>query len=488
MALDFPVGTDFPANGNQIPDGHEYEGFYWDATAGVWKRICERDKIGDCLEEDETVCDRLVSVENNIIELEEEFENLLPSLDRGSWRYNEDFTKPPGKFGLRTSGGGLPTAWDQVVKIIIHKMDDAGEAHGFGDIAADSYIQLFQDNESDTAIYQVAAEPVANGDEFEIEVGFIREAGDNYPALEELFRFKFYEIVGGDAGAYVLKTGDQMTGELEFYTEQADNTQDFSIPSINTQDLRFTTKKLDNGDTNATHLYKAGYGNYLVSSGALMARGNIYTASSIYGTYFNSDGSAVVKLPRIYLTRVVDSGTGDVTSEYGALRWDGTNIVRWDDEKVEVSNTPIVLDPARASENNHAINKGYVDKVIQATGLQLGNFTYRRSGDSFTSGHIKSNAGTNPVSITRIDLHQTNTSSVTFGKQFYMDVIKNKMYLHFKDKNTGYYVGRITGIDELSYGVRLTLTPITSLIEGSVYYNNQYDVFISYNMYGYKYG
>ena len=38
--MDFPTGIDFPDNGDQIPDGHEYEGFYWDAAAGVWRRIC----------------------------------------------------------------------------------------------------------------------------------------------------------------------------------------------------------------------------------------------------------------------------------------------------------------------------------------------------------------------------------------------------------------------------------------------------------------
>ena len=153
--------------------------------------------------------------DDRIIELEEEFANLLPSLDRGAWRYNEDYTKPPGKFGLRTDAGGLPTAFNQVAKIIIHGTDDAGEDHGFGDIKVDSYIQIFQDGDFDTAIYHVDALPVQNGDEFEFEVSFVREEGE-YPELDELFRFKFYEIVGGDAGAYVLKTGDTMSGQLTF--------------------------------------------------------------------------------------------------------------------------------------------------------------------------------------------------------------------------------------------------------------------------------
>ena len=39
MAIDFPIGTDFP--GGDIPDGHKHEGFYWDATIGAWKRDCD---------------------------------------------------------------------------------------------------------------------------------------------------------------------------------------------------------------------------------------------------------------------------------------------------------------------------------------------------------------------------------------------------------------------------------------------------------------
>jgi len=73
VALDFPTG---------VPDGQEYKGFYWDASAGIWKRICDRDRIGDCLDDDadETVCDRLEFLQNEIIELEEEIEALAPAV------------------------------------------------------------------------------------------------------------------------------------------------------------------------------------------------------------------------------------------------------------------------------------------------------------------------------------------------------------------------------------------------------------------------
>jgi hypothetical protein len=52
VALDFPVGTDFPANGNQIPDGEIYEGFYWDASLGAWKRQCDESGSGPVFYQD----------------------------------------------------------------------------------------------------------------------------------------------------------------------------------------------------------------------------------------------------------------------------------------------------------------------------------------------------------------------------------------------------------------------------------------------------
>ena len=177
---------------------YRYDGESW--------RLVVEDLIGGCATPDSTICDK-------ITEIEEEFENLLPSLDRGSWAYNEDFTKPPGKFGLRTSQGGIPTKFEDAVKLILHEFDAEGEPHGFGDIKVDSYIQLFQSGTSDTAIYHVDALPVKSGDEFSIDVSFVRSLGD-YPELDEAFRFKFYEIVGADADAYVLRTGDTMTGDL----------------------------------------------------------------------------------------------------------------------------------------------------------------------------------------------------------------------------------------------------------------------------------
>ena len=150
----------------------------------------------------------------------------------------------------------------------------------------------------------------------------------------------------------------------------------------------------------------------------------------------------------------------------------------------------------RILNDNHITNKKYVDdavqsalpvdiKAIQVAGLQLGHFKYRRSSDSFVSGSIHSNTTTNPKNITQLDIWHTNVDGTIFGKDFYELYIVPKMFVHIKDNGSAKYVGKITAVDSdaLTNGVRLTLAPLDALTEGSVYYNNQYDVSIGYNRY-----
>ena len=61
------------------------------------------------------------------------------------------------------------------------------------------------------------------------------------------------------------------------------------------------------------------------------------------------------------------------------------------------------------------------------------------------------------------------------------------MYVHIKDKASCNYVGRIDGIEMVTNGIQLTLTPISDLIDGTIYYDNRYDVSIGYNKFGVKY-
>jgi hypothetical protein len=52
VALDFPTGDDFPLEGNKIPDGYKFEGYYWDESLGAWKRQCDESGSGPVFYQD----------------------------------------------------------------------------------------------------------------------------------------------------------------------------------------------------------------------------------------------------------------------------------------------------------------------------------------------------------------------------------------------------------------------------------------------------
>lgn len=184
------------------------------------------------------------------------------------------------------------------------------------------------------------------------------------------------------------------------------------------------------------------------------------------------------------------SGTGRVlqwNSSYGylegqgndtCLTWSKDGVVIFRDSFGSLGTEGQVL--TRSATGNKLEWAAPSTKAIQVAGLQLGAFKYRRSGDDFVAGSIKSNTTTNPKNITRIDLWESNWDDVEFGKEFYETYIQPKMYLHIRDSGSGKYVGRITTVNSLTDGIRLTLTADQSLSNGSFYVNNIYDVSIGY--------
>ncbi len=563
MALDFPVGTDFPAEGNQIPDGHEYNGFYWDATEGVWRRICDGvryllahgDDVLDCDDPVEYKWNESVSFERtggdieidaptddsekvnrtiddtddvkqitnkeyvdaqdnelrqDIIELEEEIDAIAPSVEYGTWEWqnptSDNATRPPaaGTFFLVKDGpGGVadPVVTDQYLDtevIVIHNDEyvpsgstDPVDNHSWADADAGKLIQLFDAADPDFFLGEILS-TVVESDHVRIRVTRIQSSGvpnDNADPLSGDFLTRvniFNPPSGGTASEFVKVIGDTMTGQLKFYTEQADDSTNFSSPPNGSRDIRLTTKRLDTGFENSTSLFKPGYTDALVCSGALMSKQGLYTGSYLYGTNFKNDGTRVTKTPRIYFFRAVDSDD-NVTDEYGALRWSGSNRLRWDDEKIEVYK-PIKIDNnALATEGQHAIHRGYVDKVARMAGLQLGRYLYRRSTDTWVAGSMRSNTTTNPANITELSIYKNNHDGITFGASFLANLIVPGMFLHFMDKQEGIYCGKIEAVYNISNGITVTLTPFNSLISGGVYLNNPYDVLISYNRFGIKF-
>ncbi len=224
MAIDFPVGTDFPANGDQIPDGQEYKGFYWDANAGAWKRICAEDQIGDCLQTGQTVCDRLESIENGIIELEEEIDAIAPSVERGLWTMNTSgVVSSQGQMSLYdndyTNVGNPTSLFKDAKSIWLNELDNDGTPHGFEGVEAGELIELFVQGKAEYGLYEIVeAHDETNGAAqwWVIEVVFVRTLEDASTADNgDIIRVKIFNAPsGGKADEFVLKAGDTMTGAL----------------------------------------------------------------------------------------------------------------------------------------------------------------------------------------------------------------------------------------------------------------------------------
>ena len=217
-----------------------------------------------------------------------------------------------------------------------------------------------------------------------------------------------------------------------------------------------------------------------------------------YGVFSGSDTTALrfgTTRDRIYVGHDDTSFNGLVKIDRIAEKNAGNSVKFENDIKMGLHQ---IKNLAEATDDKDAVTYGQVKqelnklatpvdkKAIQAAGLQLGTFKYRRASDGFVSGSIKSNTTTDPKTITQLDIWHSNIDGVNFGKDFYELYVVPKMFVHIRDNGSGKYVGKITTVDmdALTNGVRLTLTPLDALTNGAVYYNNQYDVSIGYCRYG----
>ena len=379
--------------------------YSWDATDGKWvvKGFAAESVIGPCASSSNTICDQLT-------ELEEEIDALAPSVERGFWTMNLLGTVAnQGQMSLyddNYTNVGNPTGLFKDAKSIwLNELDNDGTPHGFNNVEAGELIELFVQGQSEYGLYEVVdVHDETNGAAqwWVIEVNFVRTLEDTSTADNgDLIRVKIFQAPsGGNAGDFVKRSGDTMTGALA--VDAKDDTTD--------GESMFSIK----GDQ--------AYGG---------AGDNLLTARR-------------------------HSTNGDQIRYYGPITF-----------------------------NKEVTTKEYVDNLIRVAGLELGRFTYRRSGDSFFGGHIKSDTTTNPLNITTLKIHKNNADGIEFGTKLYEDIIREKMWLHFRDKGTANYVGKITGIEMLSSSVKLTLNTMQNgETYGTIYVDSSYEVSIGYNRYG----
>jgi hypothetical protein len=470
VALDFPVGTDFPTNGNQIPDGHEYQGFYWDATTGVWKRVCEPDdpfdptvvecidderttslgtlpyqssgdtltadgvksnitsgalastltelefgtdadetvflvdgqlqltnttlgtptdtfeitavdgskvtvtyKDGDaatvyntddeltvvhngglqvnadclfCEGDDRSICEEINLLQNQVIELEEEIDAIAPSVEYGTWEWQnptaDNATRPPaaGTFYLAKDGpsGALdPVVTDQYLDtevIVIHNNEyvaagdtDPVDSHSWSDADDGKLIQLFDRADPDFFLGTILSTQV-EADHVRIRVERVQSSGvpnDNADPDTGDFLSRiniFNPPSGGDASEFVKKSGDTMEGPSPLMFKTAKDSYVSSTPGTGTAYIKFQNKYGTGTGVHEVNIFMGGGNN---SPNGLCITGRpLHVSSTIYSSgLYKARNSTTEYSPNLY-----------IQSTEGQLRYNTTNKLSWQSDGI----------------------------------------------------------------------------------------------------------------------------------------------------------
>jgi hypothetical protein len=152
----------------------------------------------------------------------------------------------------------------------------------------------------------------------------------------------FQEPSGGDASEFVLKKGDQMTGELEIRHDQADGSINYDTPNLKAKHFRLSTRRADTSAVRHVQLYQPGYSTTLVCSGTFKAKGAIASDGTFYaGNPSGSDSNGYP--PRMNLNATAGKlswlTSGDRVewdANGGTLKFDSNSRITWGSSGVSI--------------------------------------------------------------------------------------------------------------------------------------------------------
>lgn len=161
---------------------------------------------------------------NEIIELEEEIDAIAPSVERGVWKMTlSGGALSSGAITMYdgTFGNGNPIGiFKQAQSVWFSANDTAGVPHGFANVDPGHLLELFVQGESDYGLFEVVQvhdQTIGSPNPYyAIDVNFIQALSNTSKAeSDDLVRMKTFQApTGGNAGDFVKRTGDKMSGEL----------------------------------------------------------------------------------------------------------------------------------------------------------------------------------------------------------------------------------------------------------------------------------
>ena len=196
---------------------------------------------------------------SQLAELNQEIEDIRPSLERGLWAYDSSKTSPSsGKYigyklaadstycneqlvACQLAAGGDPTAmaactrehgectanignpvlevnWSDVDFIAVNKQDSNGELHTFTDVEIGMYVEVMDVDGGGFGLYQIVEPGIAAGGQTS---GFWVQHVSSEGRQGGSVRIKVFEMASANPADYVSKNGDQMSGELRVLNEKS---------------------------------------------------------------------------------------------------------------------------------------------------------------------------------------------------------------------------------------------------------------------------
>ena len=332
--------------------------YSWDVTDGKWvvKGFAVESVIGDCATSEDTVCDQLEQLKLGLVEVEEEIESIAPALERGVWLYeqqtgNNAVIRPPNSaryFLLKgyTVGDPLLIGVDftedygdadaVVFSNTEWNLDDengvGGSTHDWSTVEVGEIIDLFDKPDNDGLFGKITEvnDQIYGNDSILIAFDRIETLGSPTNGEPYLTRLKiFKEPEGGDAGEFVKKRGDDMTGRLRM--ERDLDSVTFDPPTdLDEAHIRFRNTKTDS-TVHTAALFQPGPQASLVSETEFMSKGDFtthqYLKACWYYTHTSGDLRRTNKQSQIYFHgSETDSSNND---QYGALQFGSSDRFRW---------------------------------------------------------------------------------------------------------------------------------------------------------------
>ena len=300
--------------------------------------------LGKTIEDEDLVTKKYVDdadeeLRQDIIELEEEIDAIAPASERGVWAFNPvGNVSLPGAYTMYTDFrddglGNVASIFAAVKNITLNERDLNNTIHSFGGSEKGDLLEIFEENDADYGLYSIVSiekidSPNPGGVAYSYtSIDVKLERTGNGHMADSRARFKVFKAPeGGDASAFVRKSGDNMEGQLDMEGQAGKNkiinlatpTADYHAANKEYVDQVGVGSSVSAGRTFQGALpnsgYPTSYNNFVTNSGYPAYVNQIYLHPDFIETHIDGPGKTFRSGGWIYIYDV--SGNKETMGMY----------------------------------------------------------------------------------------------------------------------------------------------------------------------------